>query len=157
MAVCLTWPRHPSSHLTYDHKHSDRFEPDSSGGFYPQYPFGHGLSYTAVEYSNFSLTDSIYHVGDTIRGSIDITNTGDRTANELVLVFSQDHVASITPSVRRLRDFERVFIGPDETVTYDLSLPISALSFVHRDFVDRVEPGDFTFIVADATAEFKIE
>ena len=153
----FTWPRHPSAHLTYDHKHADRFEPDSSGGFNPQYPFGHGLSYTTVEYSNFSLTDSIYHMGDTIRGTIDITNTGERTANELVLVYAQDHVASITPSVKRLRDFGRVFVGRDETVRYTVKVPVSALSFVHMDFVDRVEPGDFTFHVADATVDFQIE
>jgi beta-glucosidase len=153
----FTWPRHPSAHLTYDHKHADRFEPDSSGGFYPQYPFGHGLSYTTVEYSNFSLKDSIYHLGDTIRGTVEISNAGERTANELVLVFAQDHVASITPSVRRLRDFKRVYVGPGETVTYDLKLPISDLSFVHRDLKDRVEPGAFTLVINETTADFKVE
>ena len=96
-------------------------------------------------------------MGDTIRGSIDITNTGERTANELVLVYAQDHVASITPSVKRLRDFGRVFVGRDETVSYAIEVPVSALSFVHMDFVDRVEPGEFTFIVANATVDFKIE
>ena len=70
---------------------------------------GHGLSYSSVEYSNFSLVDSTFSVGDSIRGTIDITNTGDRTVNELVLVYAQDHVASITPSVQRLRDFDRVY------------------------------------------------
>ena len=153
----FTWPRNPSAHLTYDHKHADRFEPDSSGGFYPQYPFGHGLSYTTVEYSNFSLKDSIYHLGDTIRGTVEISNTGERTVNELVLVFAQDHVASITPSVRRLRDFKRVYVGPGETVTYDLNLPISDLSFVHRDLKDRVEPGAFTLVINETTADFKVE
>jgi len=154
----FTWPRYPSSHMTYDYKFAERANPGSStGGYNPQYPFGHGLSYTTVEYSNFSVTDSIYHVGDTIRGSIDITNTGERTANELVLVYAQDHVASITPSVKRLRDFGRVFVGRGETVRHTIEVPVSALSFVHMDLIDRVEPGDFTFMVANATADFSIE
>lgn len=154
----FTWPRYPSSHMTYDYKFAERANPGSStGGYNPQYPFGHGLSYTTVEYSNFSVTDSIYHVGDTIRGSIDITNTGERTANELVLLYAQDHVASITPSVKRLRDFGRVFVGRGETVRHTIEVPVSALSFVHMDLIDRVEPGAFTFLIADESASFRIQ
>ena len=154
----FTWPRYPSSHLTYDYKFAERGNPgSSSGGYNPQYPFGHGLSYSSVEYSNFSLVDSTFSVGDSIRGTIDITNTGDRTVNELVLVYAQDHVASITPSVQRLRDFDRVFIGPGETVSHSINLPVSALSFVHTDLVSRVEPGAFTLKIADESASFRIQ
>ena len=154
----FTWPRYPSSHLTYDYKFAERGNPgSSSGGYNPQYPFGHGLSYSSVEYSNFSLVDSTFSVGDSIRGTIDITNTGDRTVNELVLVYAQDHVASITPSVQRLRDFDRVFIGPGETVSHGINLPVSALSFVHTDLVSRVEPGAFTLKIADESASFRIQ
>jgi len=77
--------------------------------------------------------------------------------NELVQVFSQDHVASITPSVNRLRDYERVIIGARETTSYNLKLPVSTLSFVHKDLSSRVEPGAFTLIVANSHAELKIE
>jgi beta-glucosidase len=154
----FTWPRHPSAHLTYDHKYTETRRPKaSSGGFDPQYTFGHGLSYTQVEYGNLVLSDSIYHIGDTLYGSVDITNTGSRTVNELILVFSQDHVASITPSVNRLREYDRVFIGAGEKISYDLKLPVSALSFVHRDLSSRVEPGAFTLSVANCLAGFKIE
>jgi len=154
----FTWPRHPSSHLTYDHKHTETRRPKaSSGGFDPQYTFGHGLSYSQVEYGPLVLSDSIYHLGDTIFGTVDISNTGDRTMNELVQVFSQDHVASITPSVNRLRDYERVIIGARETTSYNLKLPVSTLSFVHKDLSSRVEPGAFTLIVANSHAELKIE
>ena len=154
----FTWPRYPSSHLTYDYKFAERGNPgSSSGGYNPQYPFGHGLSYSSVEYSNFSLVDSTFSVGDSIRGTIDITNTGDRTVNELVLVHAQDHVASITPSVQRLRDFDRVSIGPGETVSHGINLPVSALSFVHTDLVSRVEPGAFTLKIADESASFRIQ
>ncbi|MBG27130.1 MAG: hypothetical protein CL852_00155 [Crocinitomicaceae bacterium] len=88
---------------------------------------------------------------------MDIANTGDRTVNELVLVYAQDHVASITPSVQRLRDFDRVFIGPGETVSHGINLPVSALSFVHTDLVSRVEPGAFTLKIADESAFFRIQ
>lgn len=154
----FTWPRHPSSYMTYDYKFAERGNPgSSSGGYNPQYAFGHGLSYTSIEYSNFSLVDSTFSMSDTIRGTIDITNTGERTANELVLVFAQDHVASITPSVQRLRDFDRVFVGPGDKVSHGIELPVSALSFVHTDLVRRVEPGAFTLIIADESATFRIQ
>ena len=153
----FTWPRHPSSHMTYDYKHAEIAASDPSEGFNPQYSFGHGLSYTTIEYSNFSLLDSIFSVGDTIRGAIDITNLGGRTANELVLVFSQDRVASITPSVQRLRGFERVFVRPGETVRHKIKIPVSTLSFVHMDLDDRVESGAFTLTIADESAGLRIQ
>lgn len=154
----FTWPRYPSSHMTYDYKYAERANPgDSTGGFNPQFSFGHGLSYSEVEYSDLRLDQVSYSEGDTITGSVSITNTGDRTVNELVLVYGQDRVASITPSVRRLRDFDRVFVGRGETVTYDLKVPVSALSFVHTDLVSRVERGAFTLHVGGLGVDFEIE
>ena len=73
------------------------------------------------------------------------------------MVYAQDHVASITPSVQRLRDFNRVFVGPGETVSHGIELPVRALSFVHKDLMSRVEPGTFTLIVAGESMDFKIE
>ena len=153
----FTWPRHPSAHLTYDHKYTEQIHTDFSlDAFNPQYEFGFGLSYSQTEFSNLILDRTTYGVNDTIRVSVDLLNTGDRTTNELILVFSQDRVASITPSVDRLRAFERVILGGKERATVEIELPVQSLSFVNAKLKNVVEPGAFGIRVGSQVVEIEI-
>ena len=154
----FTWPRHPSSHTTYDHKHTERIDADFSGnGFNPQYEFGSGLSYSEVLTKAVSTDRTVYRMGDTVHVEVTLENKGDRTTNELVLLFSQDRVASITPSVDRLEDFTRSFVGAGETVQVEFELPISELSFINADLKRVVEPGAFGIRVNNQSTEIKIK
>lgn len=154
----FTWPRHPSSHTTYDHKHTERIHVDfSENGFNPQYAFGHGLSYSEVVTTALSTDRSVYNLGDTVRVNVTLENTGDRTTNELVLLFSQDRVASITPSVDRLEDFTRSFLGAGETVQVEFELPVSELSFINAELNRVVEPGAFGIRVKNQSTEITIK
>lgn len=153
----FTWPRHPSSHLTYDHKYTEQIHTDFSlNAFNPQYEFGFGLNYSPVEFSNLFLDRAEYGLHDTINVSIDLFNAGDRTTNELVMAFSQDRVASITPSVNRLRAFERVLLGGGEKSTIKLEIPVQSLSFVNASLEDSVEPGSFGIRVGSEVVEIQI-
>ena len=153
----FTWPRHPSSHLTYDHKHTEEISADSStNAFNPQYQFGHGLSYSSVEVTELRLDQTAYAMSDTIHLMVLLTNMGNRSTNELVCVFSQDSVASITPSVDRLRYFDRVMVGPHESMTLNASLPVEDLSFINADLQEVVEPGAFSLRVGSKTIAFNV-
>lgn len=153
----FTWPRNPSAHLTYDHKHTERVHADSTiNAFNPQYEFGHGLSYGAVQTSGLSVDKKVYALSDTISVELDLSNTGPHSTNALVLLFSQDQVASITPSVDRLEDFQRHVVGSGETVHVEFELPVSNLTFVNSDLERVVEPGTFGLRVNHETIEIQI-
>lgn len=49
------------------------------------YPFGHGLSYTTFEWSNFQTSWS----GDICTVSVDVTNTGDMAGKDVVEIYVQ--------------------------------------------------------------------
>lgn len=74
--------------------------------------FGYGLSYTTFEYSNFQTDKSSFTTGDDLHFSIDVTNTGKYAGKEVVMLFSSDLVASLTPENRRLRAFKKVELQP---------------------------------------------
>ena len=140
----FTWPRKAGSHLTYDHKHTERIHKDFSlTAFRPQFEFGSGLNYSPIELVNMSVNDSTFALTDTVEVVATIRNSGNRDAVDVLHLFSQDRVASITPSVDRLRDFQRVNVPAGAEVQVTFNLPIQALGFIGRDLNYVVEPGEF--------------
>ena len=143
-----TYPRHEAALTTYDYRVSE--EMDKMEGAYDynavvsvQWPFGYGLSYTTFEYSNFQTDKSSFTTGDDLHFSIDVTNTGKYAGKEVVMLFSSDLVASLTPENRRLRAFKKVELQPGETRTVTLSIKGSDLAFVNSDGQWILEQGDF--------------
>jgi beta-glucosidase len=89
----------------------------------PLFVFGHGLSYTTFAVTNLQLSSASVSRNGSLSASVDVTNTGGRAGDEVVQVYINDPVASISQPVRRLRGFERVTLGPGEkrTVTFTLN------------------------------------
>lgn len=143
-----TYPRNQAELTTYDYRVSE--EMDKMEGAYDydavisvQWPFGYGLSYTTFEYSNFHADLNSFVAGDELRFSVDVTNTGERPGKEVVMLFSSDLVASLTPENRRLRAFSKVELQPGETKKVELSIKGSDLAFVGADGKWILEQGEF--------------
>ena len=89
------------------------------------YPFGYGLTYSTVEYSNEAV-----RIEDGMAVfSVDVVNTGKHTANELVQVYTRANKASIVRPRRELKGFRRVALAPGETAHVEIRLPVASLGF----------------------------
>ncbi len=155
-----TYPRHPAELMTYDYRVSE--ETDKMEGAYDydaavsvQWPFGYGKSYTTFAYDNFRCSKPEFTAGDELVFTVDVTNTGDRTGKEAVMLFSRDRVASLTPENRRLRAFEKVELQPGETRTVTLRIRASDLAFVGEDGRWILERGDFRMQAGDRTLQIR--
>ena len=141
--------------MTYDHKWLDEaveiVEPEYKYfyEFDPQYPFGFGLSYTSFELSNLKLSSDQLTGNSKIKISVEVKNTGQRSGQETVELYSRDHFASVTPSVKRLRGFKKVELKPGETKTVEFEVSASDLAFVGEDMKWVTEPGVFDIMVGD--------
>lgn len=149
-----TYPRHEAELTTYDYRVSE--EMDKMEGAYDydavisvQWPFGYGLSYTTFEYSRLVCSHSDFNVQDELTFTVDVTNTGKRTGKEIVMLFSRDMVASLTPENRRLRAFQKVELKPGETKQVTLKIPASDLAFVGSDGRWILEAGEFRIQVGN--------
>ncbi|MBV6646248.1 MAG: glycoside hydrolase family 3 C-terminal domain-containing protein [Cyclobacteriaceae bacterium] len=90
----------------------------------PLYPFGYGLSYTNFTYSKMQLSDSVISKADTLLVSVDTTNAGDYSGCEVVQLYIQDPVASVSRPVKALKAFDRVCLekGKRQKVVFHISV-----------------------------------
>ena len=150
----FTYPKYISKHTTYDYKPAEQQGTMSGAYNYSadvdsQWPFGHGLSYTAYKYSNMTVSATEFGVDDVLKVTVDVTNVGAREGKESVLLFSSDLYASQTPDVRRLRAFDKVSIEPGQTVTVEFEVAAKDLAFADYYGKWRLEEGDFILSVGD--------
>ena len=155
----FTWPREASSHVTYDRKGTENVGTDfEMDAFQPQHAFGHGLSYSPVVTTGLTLlNEGDIHLGDDLVVEATLHNTGDRTSTEVVMLFAQDRVASITPSEDKLKAYKRVFVDAGATKRVQLRVPTTDLGFIGQDLTYVVEPGVFGLRVQDQTLEFELK
>lgn len=116
----------------------------------PMYAFGHGLSYTTFEQSNFSyeLFD------DRIIVNVDVTNTGDADGKEVVQVYVGYANSSVERHVKELKGFEKVFVKAGETQTVSVRVNLKELEYFSeekREFV--FEEMDYEIYVGNSSAE----
>ena len=138
----LTWQHEPgnsSNYLDYGHR--------------PQFPFGYGLSYSAFEYSGLKLKTPRVTIGADVEVSIQVQNTGDVEATEIVQLYVRDLVADVTRPVKELKAFERITLkaGEEKRVSFEVST--HSLHFHNQQMNQVVEPGQFKLWIARHSAD----
>ena len=94
-----------------------------------RFPFGYGLSYTTFRYSNLLLDKGKITDQETVKVSVDVTNTGDRAGAEVVQLYVGAPESDLFRPVRELKGFEKVFLEPGETKTVTFGLDARAFSY----------------------------
>ena len=154
----FSYPRNAAAVEHYDRSTSGELGINGpTGGYNPEWEFGHGLSYTRFAYDSLLLAKSTVGVRDTLIVSVAVTNSGNRAGMEVVQVYSRQLVASVTPAMRRLRAFEKVQLAPGERRVVTFRIPVQRLAFVGRDNRFAVEPGDFELMVAGKMVKLVVE
>jgi beta-glucosidase len=83
---------------------------------------------------------SSYAADDTVQVEVDVEALGG-AADEVLMLFSSDSVASITPPVARLEAWRRVALPAGGRETVRFLVPVQQLGFVGRDLEWTLEPG----------------
>lgn len=144
--------------LFYNHKNTGR--PLADGAWFekfrsnyidvsndPLYPFGYGLSYTAFEYGDITLSSSAMDNNSSITANITVKNTGGYDGAEVVQLYIRDIVGSVTRPVKELKGFEKVFIKSGESKTVQFEIEPEMLKFYNYDLNFVNEPGEFEIMI----------
>ena len=108
------------------------------------FPFGYGLSYTGFEYSNLTIDSDCICDTDSVKVSVDVTNTGLLPGKEVVQLYVGDKESSVFRPVRELKGFEKLFLNPGETKTVEFELDKYAFAYWNVQLHDwHVESGAF--------------
>ena len=121
----FTWPR-TVGQVPMTYAHTISHEPENQARRYwdeastPLFPFGHGLSYGRFTYTDLAVDRPTTTVDGTVTVSVEVTNTGDRDADEVVQLYLHQRHGTASRPVRELKGFRRVALraGESRTVSF---------------------------------------
>lgn len=105
------------------------------------FPFGYGLSYSRFEYSNIFIDRDVITKDNKITLKVNVKNTGNIEASEVVMVFIENNKSSVHKPLRELRKFDKVNLQPKEEKVVEFTLEYDDFSYydvnLKRFHVDR--------------------
>lgn len=119
----------------------------------PQFPFGHGLSYTGFAYSNLQ-------VGREGREAVirfTLQNTGTVAGAEVAQVYVGQEHPSLPRPPRELKGFQKIKLAPGEKKAVEIRLPESAFSYfndLQHQWVS--ESGGYTISVGSSSRDIRL-
>lgn len=122
----------------------------------PLYEFGHGLSYTTFKYSALRVTPSAIRPAGTATVRIDVRNAGKRAGMEVVQLYINDVVSTVTTPVKLLRGFAKISLAPGEKQTVEFRLGPEDLALLDESMNWTVESGTFEVMVGGHTKTFEV-
>ncbi|MDN3677293.1 beta-glucosidase BglX [Flavobacterium paronense] len=113
----------------------------------PLFPFGYGLSYTTFEYSNLKISATKMSKSETLKVTVDVTNTGNLEGKEVVQLYIRDIVGTVTRPIKELKGFQKIALkkGEKQTVTFEIS--VEDLKFYNSNLEFVAEPGKFEVFI----------
>ncbi|HEX6269253.1 MAG TPA: glycoside hydrolase family 3 C-terminal domain-containing protein [Anaerolineales bacterium] len=123
----------------------------------PQFPFGHGLSYTMFEYGNLHLSADQVRPEKGLDVSFDIMNTGQRLGKEVAQVYVRDLKSSLARPEKELKAFEKIELAPGETNTITLHLGQEAFWFfdpVRNTWI--TESGQMEVLIGSSSRDIRL-
>jgi len=162
--LTTTFPRNVGQiPLYYNHKNTGRpFNPKNKWNSKyldipnePLYPFGYGLSYTTFDYSEITLSKNELKGNETLTATVTITNRGKYAGEEVVQLYVQDPVASISRPVKELKNFEKIMLQPGEKKDINFTITVEDLKFYDNELKYNWEPGEFIIFIGTNSRDVK--
>ncbi|WP_295694774.1 glycoside hydrolase family 3 N-terminal domain-containing protein [Lapillicoccus sp.] len=154
----FSWPR-TVGQIPINYSHTRSHDPDRQNRRYwdeestPLYPFGHGLSYSSFTYAAPAVDTDTIAPDRTVTVSATVTNTGRRTADEVVQLYVHQRHGTASRPVRELKGFQRITLAAGESRSVAFTLGAAQLRYWNaavRDWV--LDPSTFDVgIGADST------
>ncbi|MGN6214780.1 beta-glucosidase BglX [Parafilimonas sp.] len=121
----------------------------------PLYPFGYGLSYASFSYSDPVLSKTNISGTEGLTVTVNVSNTGNYDGEEVVQLYLHDKVASITPAVKELKGFQKIFLKKGESKQVVFNINHSDLMFYDSDLKLIAEPGEFEVMTGPNSRDVK--
>lgn len=113
----------------------------------PLYCFGYGLTYTDFKVSDIKVDRNEIKKNESVRVTVKVENTGDRSGEAVVQCYINDCVSSLLRPSRELKGFKRIHLGKGESGLEEFTLGKDELGYFNHDGEFIVEPGSFRVFV----------
>jgi beta-glucosidase len=123
----------------------------------PLFPFGHGLSYTTFEYSEWTMPE-VMKRGETATVYVKVKNTGLVAGKEVAQLYVSDKQASLARPAKELKGFAKIDLKPGETKTVAFEINERALAYYDPDRKAWVaEPGEFEALIGSSSRDIRLK
>ena len=112
-------------------------------GYTPHFPFGYGMGYTTFDYQELTISQDTIDFNQSLTISATITNTGTKPGKEIVQLYVQDVVGSITRPIRELKGLEHIVLEAGESKKVSFTIASEQLEFSNHKKIKSAEEGDF--------------
>ena len=134
----VTWPKrwedhpssasypHPDGPVTYTEGIFVGYRHFDAKKIAPQFPFGHGLSYTTFGMSDLRV---VSNPDGTARVTTKVRNTGGKPGATVVQIYVGQNEPTVPRPVRELKSFQRVSLAAGESREIAFHLPVRAFQY----------------------------
>jgi beta-glucosidase len=124
----------------------------------PSYGFGHGLSYTTFELSNFQSDKKKYSLNDTILVSCEVKNTGGIKGKEVVQVYIGKKNSKIKRAKKELKGFKKVSVSSSQSIEVNINIDIKELAyFDEKNASWEIEKGNYIIYIGNGSRNISKE
>ena len=124
-----------------------------------QWPFGYGLSYTTFEYQNLVMDKEVKTTDESISLSFEVTNTGERAADEIAQIYLSPTAANQSIRPIQLQGFARVSLQPGETKKVRVKLYTEQLGYYSNNGQRQwnIAPGTFAIKIGASSTDIRLQ
>ena len=123
----------------------------------PQFPFGHGLSYTTFEYSNLHLSAKSITPAQILQVKVDVKNTGKAAGKEVVQLYVRDVKSTFARPEKELKAFQKVELKPGQKRTLTFTLDLEAFWYFNTSKnAWAIEAGEFEILVGASSRDIRL-
>ena len=116
----------------------------------PQFPFGHGLSYSRFALFDFKCDPSSAKAGEFVEVSVTVANDSEVDGEATLFLFVHDLVASVARPVLELKGVRKIVLKGRERGRATWRLSTGDLSFLGPNLNPVLEPGRFEIHVGQS-------
>ena len=86
-----------------------------------------------------------------------MTNTGTRSGAEVVQLYINDVISSVSRPVKELQGFRKVILNPGEKKKIGFKVTPEQLALLNQDMKWVVEPGTFKVMIGSSSEDIRVE
>jgi beta-glucosidase len=116
----------------------------------PQFPFGHGLSYSRFALLDMKCDPSSAKAGEFVEVSVTVRNDSEVDGEATLFLFVHDLVASVSRPLLELKGVRKIALKGQEHGRATWRLSTGDLSFLGPNLVPVLEPGQFEIHVGQS-------
>ena len=119
--------------------------------YIPMYPFGFGLSYSPIKFSDLNFSDDIFKIGNSMTVSLQVENISDKYTEQVIQMYITQPDSNYLNPKFSLKQFKRIFLGPREKKIITFLLTSQMLESFDVNGNSKLQTGTYKITIGNSS------